>query len=305
MTFCLIALLWAIYGYSLAFTNGNDVLRRLRPRCSCRGMTTSSVAATFSKGVYIPEFAYFVFQLTFAAITPCLIVGAFAERIKFRAVLLFVVLWFTFAYLPIAHMVWLWAGPDAYTDAAAGAAAARDRGLPVPEGRARLRRRHGRAHQRGYRRPGRRTDDRQAHRLRHGGHAAAQRADGDDRRLAAVGRLVRLQRGLGPRSQRLRRHGVRQHDPRHRGRRAGLVVRRMDPPRHADDARCGLGRRRRPRRDHAGLRLGRPDGRRSRSASSPACSASGGGRASRRSSATTTRSTCSACTASAASWARC
>ena len=125
------------------------------------------MAATFSKGVYIPEFAYFVFQLTFAAITPCLIVGAFAERIKFSAVLLFVVLWFTFAYLPIAHMVWFWAGPDAYTDADAGAAAADDRGLPVPEGRARLRRRHGRAHQRGHRRPGRRADDRQAHRLRH------------------------------------------------------------------------------------------------------------------------------------------
>ena len=83
-------------------------------------MTTSSVAATFSKGVYIPEYVCFIFQLTFACITPCLIVGAFAERIKFSAVLLFMVLWFTFSYLPIAHMVWFWAGPDAYTDAGGG-----------------------------------------------------------------------------------------------------------------------------------------------------------------------------------------
>ena len=75
------------------------------------------MAATFSKGVYIPEYIYIAFQLTFAAITPALIVGAFAERMKFSAVLLFMVLWFTFSYLPIAHMVWYWAGPDAYTDA--------------------------------------------------------------------------------------------------------------------------------------------------------------------------------------------
>ena len=70
-------------------------------------------AATFSKGVYIPEYLYAAFQMTFAAITPCLIVGAFAERMKFSAVLMFMVLWFTFSYLPIAHMVWFWAGPDA------------------------------------------------------------------------------------------------------------------------------------------------------------------------------------------------
>ncbi len=92
------------------------------------------MAATFSKGVYIPEFTWFIFQLTFAAITPCLIVGAFAERIKFSAVLLFVMLWFTFAYLPMAHMVWWWAGPDAYTDAAAGAAAAETAGFLFQKG---------------------------------------------------------------------------------------------------------------------------------------------------------------------------
>ena len=87
------------------------------------GMTPDSTAATFSKGVVIPEYLYMVFQLTFAVITPALIVGAFAERMKFSAIMAFMVLWFTFSYLPIAHMVWYWAGPDAYTSAAAGDAA--------------------------------------------------------------------------------------------------------------------------------------------------------------------------------------
>ena len=100
-----------------------------------------------------------------------------------------------------------------------------NRRLPVPEGRARLRRRHRRPHQRRHRGARRRADDRQAHRLRHERHASAQRADGDDRRLAAVGGLVRLQRGLGPGSERLHQHGVRQHDPRHRRGGARLVLR--------------------------------------------------------------------------------
>ena len=133
MIFCLVALLWAIYGYSLAFTGGQRLHRRLRPAVHA-GHDHDSVAATFSKGVYIPEFVYFVFQLTFACITPCLIVGAFAERIKFSAVLMFTVLWFTFSYLPIAHMVWFWAGPDAYTDAAAGAAAGSTAGFLFQKG---------------------------------------------------------------------------------------------------------------------------------------------------------------------------
>ena len=77
------------------------------------------MAATFSKGVVVPEYAYFAFQGAFAAITCALIIGAFAERAKFSAVLLFVVLWFTFSYLPIAHMVWFWPGPDGFTDAKA------------------------------------------------------------------------------------------------------------------------------------------------------------------------------------------
>jgi len=84
------------------------------------GITPDSLAATFSKGAYVPEYIYVAFQLTFAAITPALIIGSFAERVKFSAILLFMLIWFTFAYLPMAHMVWYWAGPDAYTDAAAG-----------------------------------------------------------------------------------------------------------------------------------------------------------------------------------------
>jgi Amt family ammonium transporter len=99
-----------------------------------RGLATDSLAATFSKGVVIPEYVFFIFQLTFACITPALIVGAFAERIKFGAVLMFTVLWFTFAYLPIAHMVWFWAGPDAYTDPEAGAAAGATAGFLFQKG---------------------------------------------------------------------------------------------------------------------------------------------------------------------------
>src|SRR4030066_2239572 len=125
--FALITVLWVIYGYSLAFTQGNAFIGGF-DRLFLNGIfdpVTGSVAnaATFSKGVYIPEFVFVAFQATFAAITCALIVGAFAERIKFSAVLLFMVLWFTFSYLPMAHMVWWWAGPDAYTDADAAAAA--------------------------------------------------------------------------------------------------------------------------------------------------------------------------------------
>jgi Amt family ammonium transporter len=121
-TFCLLAILWAIYGYSVAFTEGNAFFGGFS-KIFLKGITPDSVAATWSKGVVIPEYVYVVFQLTFAAITPALIIGAFAERIKFSAVLLFMVLWFTFSYLPVAHMVWYWAGPDAYTDQAAADAA--------------------------------------------------------------------------------------------------------------------------------------------------------------------------------------
>jgi ammonium transporter, Amt family len=133
VTFSLLCLLWAIYGYSLAFTAGNDFIGGT-DRLFMHGLDGSAVAATFSKGVYIPEIVYFVFQMTFAAITPCLIVGAFAERVKFSAMLAFMVLWFTFSYLPIAHMVWFWAGPDAYTNAAAGEAAGHTAGFLFQKG---------------------------------------------------------------------------------------------------------------------------------------------------------------------------
>jgi len=119
VTFSLIVVLWAVYGYSLAFTEGNAFVGGL-DRLFLKGVFdpaagTFAMAATFSKGVYIPELLFVAFQATFAAITCCLIVGAFAERIKFSAVLLFSALWFTFSYAPIAHMVWFWMGPDAYT----------------------------------------------------------------------------------------------------------------------------------------------------------------------------------------------
>ena len=115
--FALISVLWAVYGYSVAFTGGSAFFGGF-DKLFLMGITPDSVAATFSKGVVIPELVFVVFQATFAAITTALIVGAFAERIKFSAVLLFSVLWFTFSYLPMAHMVWYWDGPDAITDAA-------------------------------------------------------------------------------------------------------------------------------------------------------------------------------------------
>ncbi|MEW6520448.1 MAG: ammonium transporter [Thermodesulfobacteriota bacterium] len=131
--FSLCMVLWVVYGYSLAFTEGNAFFGGLS-KIFLKGITIDSVAATFSKGVVIPELIYVFFQATFAAITPALILGAFAERMKFSAVLAFIVLWFTFAYLPMAHMVWYWAGPDAYTDAEAGAKAAATAGFLFQKG---------------------------------------------------------------------------------------------------------------------------------------------------------------------------
>ena len=120
VTFALITVLWVIYGYSFAFTEGNAFFGGT-DRLFFKGIADVAkgefaMAATFSKGVVIPEMLFAAFQCTFAAITCCLILGSVAERMKFSAVLLFMVLWFTFAYLPMAHMVWFWMGPDAYTD---------------------------------------------------------------------------------------------------------------------------------------------------------------------------------------------
>jgi len=117
VTFALISILWMIYGYSLAFTGGSPFIGGLS-KMFLSGVTPESAAATFSKDTYIPELMFVAFQCTFAAITCALIVGAYAERMKFSAVLLFMVIWFTFSYLPMAHMVWYWDGPDAITDAA-------------------------------------------------------------------------------------------------------------------------------------------------------------------------------------------
>jgi Amt family ammonium transporter len=123
--FSLISVLWCVYGYSLAFTEGNAFIGgfdRLFLNGTFDAMTGAfAMAATFSKATPLPELVFVAFQATFAAITCCLVLGAFQERTKFAAVLIFVVIWFTFSYAPIAHMVWFWPGPDAYTDAAAAA----------------------------------------------------------------------------------------------------------------------------------------------------------------------------------------
>ncbi|MFN3453071.1 MAG: ammonium transporter, partial [Sphingorhabdus sp.] len=110
------ALVWVTYGYSMAFTSGNAFIGGFS-KIFLQGVDATTYAATFSNNVYIPEYAFVVFQMTFACITPALIVGAFAERIKFTPLMIFTVLWLTFAYFPIAHMVWYWAGPDFLVDA--------------------------------------------------------------------------------------------------------------------------------------------------------------------------------------------
>jgi ammonium transporter, Amt family len=124
-TVCIVLLLWVLYGYSLTFTGGSSIIGGLS-KAFLMGVTTDSQAATFSVGVTIHELIYICFQATFAAITPALIVGAFAERMRFSAFALFVPLWVTFIYFPIAHMVWYWAGPDAIDTAAKALAAAAD-----------------------------------------------------------------------------------------------------------------------------------------------------------------------------------
>ena len=126
MIVSVVSIIWVFYGYSLTFTNGaglNDFIGGFG-KAFLKGVTPESTVATFSNGVVIPEYAYMAFQMTFACITPALIVGGFAERIKFSALLAFVVLWVTFIYFPIAHSVWYWAGPDAIGDAAKAVAAA-------------------------------------------------------------------------------------------------------------------------------------------------------------------------------------
>jgi Amt family ammonium transporter len=124
-TTCIVILIWVLYGYSLTFTGGSEYIGGLS-KAFLMGVTTDSKAATFSVGANISELVYVCFQMTFAAITPALIVGAFAERMKFAAVALFIPLWVTLIYFPIAHMVWYWAGPDAIDAAVKALAAATD-----------------------------------------------------------------------------------------------------------------------------------------------------------------------------------
>ena len=124
-TVCVVVVIWAIYGYSLAFTGGSSIVGGFS-KAFLAGVNGDSATGTFSVGVNISEYAFIAFQMTFAAITPALIIGGFAERIKFSAVVLFIPLWVTFVYFPIAHMVWYWAGPDAIDAAAKALAAAAD-----------------------------------------------------------------------------------------------------------------------------------------------------------------------------------
>ena len=119
VVFSLITVLWCIYGYSLAFTEGNAFIGGF-DRLFLKGTFNPadgsfSLGGTFSKATPMYELVFVAFQATFAAITVCLILGSIVERIKFSAVLIFSVIWFTISYLPIAHMVWFWMGPDAYT----------------------------------------------------------------------------------------------------------------------------------------------------------------------------------------------
>lgn len=113
-------LLWACLGYSMAFTSGGSPFPAIfggLSKAFLKGVDGTTVGATFSNNVYLPELSFVVFQMTFAMITPALIVGAFAERVKFSALMVFVVIWSIVVYYPMAHMVWYWAGPDFLPDA--------------------------------------------------------------------------------------------------------------------------------------------------------------------------------------------
>lgn len=137
VVFSLVSLLWVVYGYSLAFSEGHSAYSAFVgsfDKLLLKGITPDTVTSTFSKGVVIPELSFVVFQGAFAAIACALIVGAWAERIKFSVVLIGLTAWFTLAYIPIAHMVWFWAGPDAYTSAQAADAAGASAGWLFQKG---------------------------------------------------------------------------------------------------------------------------------------------------------------------------
>jgi Amt family ammonium transporter len=117
MIVCMMAIVWCFYGYSLAFTGGSPFVGGF-DKAFLKGVDATTMAATFSNGVYLPEYVYIVFQMTFACITPALIIGAVVERVRFWPLMLFILLWATFVYFPVAHMVWFWDGPDSFVKAA-------------------------------------------------------------------------------------------------------------------------------------------------------------------------------------------
>jgi len=123
---CIVTIIWVLFGYSMAFTGGSTPFVGGFSKAFLSGVTTDSKAATYTVGANIPELLYICFQMTFAAITPALIVGSMVERMKFSAMALFLPLWVIIVYFPIAHMVWYWAGPDAIDAAAKAVAAAAD-----------------------------------------------------------------------------------------------------------------------------------------------------------------------------------
>jgi Amt family ammonium transporter len=125
-TVCIVCIIWVLYGYSMAFSEGASFNAFVGgfSKAFLAGITPDSNAETFTDGIVIPEYVYICFQMTFAAITPALIVGSMAERMKFSAIVLFIPLWVTFVYFPIAHMVWYWSGPSALVAAAKAVAAA-------------------------------------------------------------------------------------------------------------------------------------------------------------------------------------
>ena len=110
----IVAVIWVTYGYSLAFSYGGsmDTFVGGFSKVFLSGVDATTLVPTFTNGIWLPELTFVGFQMTFACITPALIVGAFAERIKFSALLVFIILWVTVIYFPMAHMVWWWGGPD-------------------------------------------------------------------------------------------------------------------------------------------------------------------------------------------------
>ena len=244
---CLISILWLVCTYSLAFRAGTPFIGGL-DRAFLQG-----IVSDIAKGIgnpnplapTIPETVYLCFQLTFAIITPALIAGAFAERMKFSAMLWFIGLWAIFVYSPVAHWVW---GPDGFFNAGQHADAPAVKVLDFAGGTV-VHINSGVAGLMCCLMLGKRKDT---------GPAAQHGAD-LHRRLAAVGRLVRLQRRLGGDRGHAGRHGDAGHPHGDRDRRLHLDDRRVDDARQADRGRHLLRRGRRPRRHHAGLGLRRPD----------------------------------------------